>query len=153
LRELSDARGLRLEVRAGELVSLALRGVFEVGRVEELLDAEEEVLDRERGHPVLVLREDGEADLAGGEDIRVEDGGVKVREGRAGRVVLRKGEDDALDAALPGRLEEGKEKRGAKGRKASGARGRGAKPCVSEETGEEAGAERSHAPILRSPQG
>jgi len=39
---------------------------------------QQNVLDRERGHPVLLLVEDGQADRAAGEDVGVEDGGREL---------------------------------------------------------------------------
>ena len=53
-------------------VSLSLSRILDVGIVEKVLDAEEDLLDGDGRPPVLVLVEDGEADRAGGVHVGVE---------------------------------------------------------------------------------
>jgi len=55
------------------VVGVGLGGGFGVRVVEESLDAQEDLLDRDGGLPAFVFVEDGEADRSGGVDVWVEE--------------------------------------------------------------------------------
>ena len=75
-----------------QLVGLRLCRRVGVGRVQQVLDAEEQLLDSNSWAPVLLLVEDGEADRAGGVNVGVEEGGVELALGGLGRVLLTRSE-------------------------------------------------------------
>jgi hypothetical protein len=57
-----------------EVVGLGLRGRLGVGVVQQVLDAEQDLLDGNGGLPGLIFVEDGQADGAGRVDVGVEQG-------------------------------------------------------------------------------
>ena len=89
-------------VLAVACVRLRLSRVFDVGIIEKVLDAEEQLLDRDRGPPILLLVEQREADCSRGVYVGVEQRGDKLHLRRSrGEIVL---EDDLtfVETALPG---------------------------------------------------
>ena len=64
---------VRLDILLEEVIRLRLGGRLRVRVVEEVLDAEQDLLDRDGGLPALVLVQYAEADGAGGVDVRVEE--------------------------------------------------------------------------------
>jgi len=59
-------------------VGLCLRGVLDVGVVEQLLDAHQDLLDGDSGAPVLLVIKQGEADGPGGVNVGVEERRLKL---------------------------------------------------------------------------
>ena len=84
-----------------ELVGLRLGGTVGVGIVEEVLDAQEHLLDGDGGTPSLLLVEDGQADGPGRVDVGMEQGRDELALGRLGRVLLGELEGDLVHAAGP----------------------------------------------------
>lgn len=84
-----------------KLVGLGLGGAVGVGIVQEVLNAEEHLLDGDRGPPPLLLVEDGEADGAGGVDVGMEQGRDELALGRLGWVLLGELEGDLVNATGP----------------------------------------------------
>lgn len=84
-----------------EVVGLGLGGTVGVGIVEEVLNAEEHLLDGDGGTPSLLLVEDGEANGPGRVHVGMEEGRDELALGRLGRVLLGELEGDLVHAAGP----------------------------------------------------
>ena len=66
-----------LLVRLVQLERQLLRGIIHVWLVEQLLDAEQNLLDGDAWRPILFLIQDGKAHGARREDIGVKEGGLE----------------------------------------------------------------------------
>ena len=83
-------------------VGLGLGRVLDVGVVQEILDAEEDLLDRDGRPPILLLVQEGQADRARGVDVRVEQWWHELHLGRGGRVVILEDHLALVESAVPG---------------------------------------------------
>ena len=82
-------------------VRLRLGGVLDVGVVEEVLDAEEDLLDGDGGPPVLLLVQDGEADRPRGIHVGVEQWGHELDLGWSGGEVVLEDDLAFVQSSLP----------------------------------------------------
>lgn len=90
-----------LPVGHKQLVGLRLGRTLGIWAVQQVLNAQQHLLDRDGRPPVLVFVEDGEADSAGRVDVRVEEGRYKLAFGRLGRIVFREFHCYLVYAAVP----------------------------------------------------
>ncbi|GET85473.1 ubiquitin-conjugating enzyme e2, putative [Leishmania tarentolae] len=103
LHLLAHACLVLLDISHVHLVRLLLRGVFNVGVVEQLLYSQQNLLDGDVRAPVLLLVKDREADGAARIHIRVKEDRREHALGRLCRVVLCEVEAETKLAALPRR--------------------------------------------------
>lgn len=83
-------------------VCLGLCRVLDIGIVEQLLDAHQDLLDRDGGAPVLLIIEEGEAHRAGGVDVGVKQRGLKLALGGRGGVVILEDHAQPVQTTVPG---------------------------------------------------
>merc|ERR1719422_1768476 len=88
-------------VLAEASVSLSLGRVLDVRVVQEVLNAEENLLDSDGRAPVLLLIEDGEAHRAAWVDIGVEERGHKLDLGRSGGEIVLEDDLALVEPSLP----------------------------------------------------
>lgn len=86
-------------------VSLRLGRVLDVGLVQQVLDAEQDLLDGDGRAPVLLLVQQRQTDRPGRVHVRVEQRRLELALGRAGRVVVLEDHPELVQATLPRSLE------------------------------------------------
>lgn len=91
-----------------DCVGLGLGRILDVGLVEQVLDAEQDLFDCDRGAPVLLLVQQRQADGAGGIHVGMEQWRLELAFGRACGVVVFEDHPQFIQAALPRCLKGGK---------------------------------------------
>lgn len=96
-----DLPDVLLSVSDIDLVRRDLGRAIRVRVIQELLDAEDDLLDGDCGAPVLLLVQDGQADRPRGVDVGVEEPRGELALGGPGGELLRELEGEGVHAALP----------------------------------------------------
>ena len=79
----------------------ALSGIVWVWIVEQVLNAQQDLLDRDSRFPTLIFVEDGKTDGARGEDVRVEERRGELALGWFGGVFFREDHAEFVQSAFP----------------------------------------------------
>ena len=91
----------QLPVLAEAGVSLSLGGVLDVGVVEKILNAQQDLLDGNCGPPVFLLVQDRQADCSRWVDIGVEERGHELHLGGCGGEVILEYDLSLVKSSLP----------------------------------------------------
>lgn len=82
-------------------VGLGLSRILDVGVIEQVLDAQKQLLDGDSRSPILLLVQQGQTHRAGGVHIGVEQGRHELDLGRRGREIVLEDHLSAIHAVLP----------------------------------------------------
>lgn len=83
------------------MIGLRLGGIRRIGLIEQLLNAEQNLFDRNRGAPVFLLVQNRQTDGARGKDVRMEEGRIEATLGRHRGIVVLEEDLHVVQATLP----------------------------------------------------